>query len=133
MDVSEQTPPVLAPSTIEEALQHHRRGIEEALCHSTTMTYDDVVRKVNRGELLVAYNSGAILICGLDPLRDGWMLTMFVGAGDMDELMKLVDSAEALAKQNGVSVIACIGRPGWIKEGRKRGYRVETVVYVKEI
>jgi hypothetical protein len=116
-----------------EALYRYRVQVEEALRLSRTMSFLDLVEMVKDGKLIGYQSERAVLICELVRMHVGWLVTMFVGAGDHDGVMELVEQCEADAKRAGASGTVAIGRPGWIKDARKRGYRAETVIYVKEL
>lgn len=118
---------------VAQELHRYRYEIEDALSRSRTISYQDLPGLIEAGKLALYANDRAILIVEPIRLTVGWILCMFVAAGEMDHVMALVDHAEAVAKEKGASGVAAIGRPGWIKNARKRGYRIETVTLVKEL
>jgi len=57
-------------------------------------------------------------------------MDLILAAGDMAELMAMLEQAEAKARRDGIDRIVCTGRKGW---GRALpGYK-ELTVYVKEL
>jgi hypothetical protein len=117
---------------IVAALERHRWQVEDALGRAGNISYHELVKLVDEDAFIGYANDGAVLICEPIKLTLGWMLCMFVGAGENDKVMELVDQAESDAKRAGASAITAIGRHGWIPQARKRGYRTETVILVKE-
>lgn len=58
------------------------------------------------------------------------VMDLILAAGDMGELMAMLEQAEAKARADGIDRIVCTGRKGW---GRVLpGYK-ELTVYVKEL
>lgn len=116
-----------------EALHRYRYQVEDTLALSTAYTFHEIVDMVKAGDLIGYQNEGGVLLCEPVKMTLGWMLVIFMGAGEHDAVMRLVEQAESDAKRAGATWISAIGRPGWIKDARKRGYRVETVTYMKEL
>ncbi len=118
---------------VAQELHRYRYEIEDALGASSPITYHELPGLIEAGKLILYANDGAVLVC--EPIRHevGWSLCMFVSAGELGSVMELVDHAEKVAKEKGASAISAIGRPGWLKEARKRGYRTTTVIMSKEL
>jgi len=58
------------------------------------------------------------------------VMDLSLAAGDMEELMQMLDQAETKARTDGVDRIVCTGRKGWARA--LPGY-VPMTVYVKEL
>ena len=118
---------------VTQELHRYRWEIEDALGLSRKITYHELPGLIESGRLILYANDAAILIC--EPLRifGGWILCMFVAAGDMKHVLALVDHAEKVAKEKGALAITAVGRPGWMRIGKKLGYRTDAVTLVKEL
>lgn len=60
--------------------------------------------------------------------RQAW--SIWVAAGVMDEVLQLMQKAEDMARENGISAMVYLGRRGWI---RAAGYNEKAVIGVKEL
>ena len=119
---------------VTQELHRYRPEIERALGASRGhITYRDLPGLIEAGKLVLYSNDGAVLICEPIPLPQGWMLCMFVTAGEMQHALALAEQAERDAIRLGAVAISAIGRPGWERVLKKRGYRVETVIMAKEL
>lgn len=118
---------------VVQELHRYRWEIEDALGLSGKVTYHELPGLIEAGRLVLYANDAAILIC--EPLRifGGWILCIFVACGDMKHVLALVEHAEKAAKENGALAVTVVGRPGWMKIGRKLGYRTDAVTLVKEL
>jgi hypothetical protein len=115
----------------------HRYGhhLQRALDRSDgRVKLEDLQGLVDAGRLVVFANDGAAIAA--EPVKnpDGtWTLSISLAGGELNAAFELHDEAEAVARQLGASRMAVVGRLGWIKTLKSRGYRVHSVLLSKEL
>jgi hypothetical protein len=115
----------------------HRYGhhLERALARSDgRVKLEDLQGMVDAGRLVVFANDQAAIAA--EPVRaaDGtWGLTISLAGGELNAALELHDEAEAAARKLGASRMSAVGRQGWIKTLKSRGYRVHSVLLSKEL
>lgn len=98
------------------------------------MKLEDLQGLVDAGRLVVFANDLAAIAAEPVKAPDGtWTLSISLAGGDLDACLELHDEAEAAARQLGAARMAVIGREGWIKVLKSRGYRVHSVLLSKEL
>lgn len=115
----------------------HRYGhhLQRALDHSDgRVKLEDLQGLVDAGRLVVFGNDRAAIAAEPVKSPDGtWTLSVSLAGGDLDSCLELHDEAEAAARQLGASRMATVGREGWTKILKSRGYRVHSVLLSKEL
>jgi hypothetical protein len=115
----------------------HRYGhhLQRALDRSDgRVRLEDLQGMVDAGRLVVFANDKAAIAAEPVKSPDGtWTLTISLAGGDLDACLELHDEAEQAARQLGAARTAAIGRQGWIKVLKSRGYRVHSVLLRKEL
>lgn len=101
---------------------------------SDNYTLDEVFARIKAQHATIFAGESAVLICELVRQNDVLIGHGWLGAGDMDELIrKLRPQAEAWAKSNGAVAITIDGRSGWQRPLKSHGYGVDSVTLRKEI
>ena len=117
---------------IAQELHRYREQIELALLGSPTgLTFEELPGLIESGRLGLFANDHAILIAEPVPHDRGWVMSIFIVAGKLDAAQALIDRAEQVAKDGGAVAVATIGRPGWIREARRRGYLMSSATFTK--
>ena len=99
-----------------------RHLIEPTIAQSETpMTWEAVLK--TPVSVVEAENSVIVF-------QSGRVWTIWVAAGDMDEVLSLFDSMQIEARSLGVKKITYLGRPGWV---RAAGFETQAVFGVKEL
>lgn len=94
----------------------------------------DLQGMVDAGRLVVFANDRAALAAEPVKSPDGtWTFSISLVGGDMDAAFELHDEAETAARSLGASRMSIVGREGWVKVMKSRGYRTEAVLLSKEL
>jgi hypothetical protein len=115
-------------------LEDYREQIDSALAYSGgTHDFDDVARGVisAKMQLWPARNSCAITEIICYPKKK--VLHVFLAAGDKQELVGMIESAEAWGKTQGCESITMSGRHGWLRVLGKEGWKSVLTVMEKSI
>jgi hypothetical protein len=118
---------------VAQELHRYRYEIEDALSLSGRVTYHELPGLIEEGRLIPYVNDGAIVLCEPIQMTIGWIMCVFVAAGEMDACLRILDQIEADARAKEACAVTIVGRPGWIRVTRKRGYRTDAVTLVKEL
>lgn len=112
---------------LAEKLTRWRHLIEpETSSGLTPVCWDDVLSM----PLLVVEGDKSVLVLR-DCVIDGCTVrSIWVAAGELAEVLRLVTKAEAHAKQDGIAAVVFMGRRGWI---RVANYREVATLGVKEL
>ena len=98
------------------------------------MKLEDLQGLVDAGRLVVFANDKAAIAAEPVRLQDGgWCMSISLAGGDLDACLELHDEAEAAARKLGASRLSVIGRDGWSKVLKSRGYRIHSVLLSKEL
>lgn len=114
-------------------INDYRELIESALAYSGgTHTFDDVVDLVatGRAQLWPAPRGVAITEIVLYPRKR--VLNCFLAAGEMDQILDMVDSAIAWGKTQGCVSLTLSGRSGWQRVLDKHGFKPVFVTMERE-
>lgn len=99
-----------------EQLERQRVSICAALdCAGGTHTFDDVVDAIVGGRLLFMPLDESFYILEVLVFPQTKHLHIFLGGGDLNELVGQHDKIIEIAKFNGCSAVTIAGRSGWVK------------------
>jgi hypothetical protein len=118
---------------VAQELHRYRYELEDALSLSGTVTYPELPGLIEQGKLILYRHDRAVVLCEPIKMTIGWIMCIFAAAGDMDACLEVLDQIEAEARAKEASAVTIVGRPGWIRVTRKRGYRTDAVTLVKEL
>lgn len=115
----------------------HRYGhhLQRALARSDgRVRLEDLQGLVDAGRLVVFANDRAAIAAEPVKYPDGtWALSISLAGGDMDAAFELYDEAEQAARQLGAARMTIVGREGWTRVMKSRGYRTDAVLLSKEL
>jgi hypothetical protein len=113
-----------------QELEQYRPLIEAALAHTGgECTWDYVREEVQAGRAFLMVHPSGKSVAVLQPVRD---LHVFTASGDLGELMDMEADAAARAKASGFDRMTMIGREGWKRALKMRGWKPEAGL-VKEL
>jgi hypothetical protein len=103
--------------SMEEALQKAKPFVLDALQHGHGgYDWSDIVKEVILGNLLLWFGEDSCIITQFVEFPRKKSLHILIGAGDLDELKRMVDSSIVpFAKINGCKDMTLVGRKGWKK------------------
>ena len=112
-----------------EANRHH---IEAALEYSGgTHIYEDVERGILEGRMQIWPGKKSAAVTEIVEYPQKRVLNCFLAAGDMDEIIDMINSAIAWGKLQGCETLTLSGRKGWERVLSRHGF--ETVMVVMEL
>lgn len=91
------------------------------------MTWEEVLA----ADTVLFEGHKSVLLTHLAEIKGIKSLSVWVAAGELSEVLQLVDQAEDHARQAGCKQIVFIGRRGWIRAAK--GYRDTATIGVKEL
>ena len=111
-----------------------KKYIEAALEYSGG-THDiiDIYEGLYRGTMQLWPNKNSCLVTELVTYPKKKVLNVFLGGGDLTEILEMHDSVISWAKDQGCSALNMTGRFGWKKPLAKHGWKPLHSSYVKEI
>lgn len=105
-------------------LQHFRPLIEEALAYANGLcTWDELKTEVMDGRAFLIIHPSRKSVCVVQPVHD---LHFFTASGDMDDVMEMEAEATRRAKASGFDRMTLIGRKGWQRVLKSRGWKPES-------
>lgn len=112
-----------------------RPMIEAALAHSPGYeTIEDVERLIDDGTYLFWAAEQSAVVTEVSQYQRRRVLTVMHGGGDLAELLDYVEPALCVyARSIGCDAISGIGRRGWDRECKKRGYRLAHITMIKDL
>ena len=108
---------------INEEILRCRKWIEDALEYSGgTHDFDDIVDAIYSGrmQLWPAENSALVTEIIVYPRKK--VLHIFLGGGELQEILGMHDSVIEWAKLQGCEALTVAGRAGWSKPLKKHGW-----------
>ncbi len=112
----------------------YRTLIESALEYSGgTHTFDDVVQMVVEAKAQLWPAPRGVAITEIIEYPQKRVLHVFLYAGDLDQALEMVDSAEAWGRTQGCTSMTMSGRFGWQRVLDKHGWKPVLVTMEKPI
>ena len=122
-----------AHSPIDE-LTRCRTWIEAALEYSGgTHSFDDVAEALASGKMQLWPAPKGCIVTEIVVYPRKKVLNVFLGAGELDQLMDMHKDVIAWSKAQGCVAVTITGRHGWKKPLTKHGWKPLHASYVKEI
>ena len=122
-----------AHSPIDE-LARCRAWIEAALEYSGgTHNFDDVAEGLASGKMQLWPAPKGCIVTEIVVYPRKKVLNVFLGAGELDQLMDMHKDVIAWSKAQGCVAVTITGRHGWKKPLTKHGWKPLHASYVKEI
>lgn len=122
-----------AHSPIDE-LARCRSWIEAALEYSgDTHSFDDVAEALASGKMQLWPAPKGCIVTEIVVYPRKKVLNVFLGAGELDQLMDMHKDVIAWSKAQGCVAVTITGRHGWKKPLTKHGWKPLHASYVKEI
>lgn len=115
--VSPPTPALPVPPHFEA----HRERLAEAL-EGGFYSMDDVLRALAEGRAQFWPGNGAAMVTEIHTYPAETVLQVWLGAGDMGELLAMAPGIESWARLNGCTAVVVEGRQGWSKILKEKGY-----------
>lgn len=120
--------------TAEEEFERCRPWLEAALEYANdTHTIDDIKSGVITGRYQFWPADKAAMITEVQEYPQRRVFNVFLGGGDMGQLLDMIDAVEVYAKTIGCKSITVCGRKGWIKVLESRGARPLYTAVAKEL
>lgn len=114
--------------SVAEKLEKWRHLIEgETGAGLTPVPWDQVLRM----PLIVLDGEQSVLVLRDVSMGGRVVRTIWVAAGDLDEVLRLVAQAEDMARREGIPAMVFMGRRGWVRAAP--GYQELAVVGQKEL
>ena len=114
-------------------LDRARVWIEAALAHGGgTHTFEDIAEGIANGRMQFWPAPRGCLITELIVYPRKRVLNVFLGGGDLDQLVDMHDAVAAWAKAQGCDAATINGRPGWQRVYRGRGWKALATTLVKD-
>lgn len=114
-------------------IDQNRHHIEAALAYSGgTHDFDDVKQSILEGrmQLWPAPRGCAVTEIVVYPKKK--VLHVFLAAGEMDQIIEMIDSAVSWGKTQECTSMTIAGRPGWARVLAPYGYKPALSVLEKE-
>jgi hypothetical protein len=122
-----------AHTQIDE-LARCRPWIEAALEYSGgTHSFDDVAEALASGKMQLWPAPKGCIVTEIVVYPRKKVLNVFLGAGELDQLMDMHKDVIAWSKAQGCVAVTITGRHGWKKPLTKHGWKPLHASYVKEI
>ena len=122
-----------AHNPIDE-LARCRAWIEAALEYSgDTHSFDDVAEALASGKMQLWPAPKGCIVTEIVVYPRKKVLNVFLGAGELDQLMDMHKDVIAWSKAQGCEAVTITGRYGWKKPLTKHGWKPLHASYVKEI
>lgn len=105
-------------------LETYRPLIERALAHTGgAWTWEALAEELNSGRAFLLPSKSGRSVVVLQPVRD---LHVFTASGDLAELMEMEQDVSVMARASGYDRMTMIGREGWERVLRSRGWKPES-------
>ena len=105
-------------------VEANRKHIEAALEYSGgTHTFDDVAKMIYEGRLQIWPAPRGCAITEIVDYPQKRVLHCFAAAGEMDQILDMIDSAIAWGKTQGCTSLTLSGRLGWQRVLDKHGFK----------
>lgn len=123
----------MAEVTLADEIARCRQWIEAALEYSGgTHEFDDIVEGIYTGRFQLWPAKTSCLVTELVNYPRKRVLHVFLGGGDLEEIMGMHEDVIAWGKMQGCSALTMTGRLGWKKPLKEHGWTVPHQSYCKE-
>jgi len=113
-------------------LERCRGWIEAALEYGGgTHYYEDVVESIVSGKMQLWPAKDSCLVTEITVFPRKKVLHVFLGGGDLDEIIGMHSSVVQWAKAQGCESLTMTGRKGWAKPLKDNGWESQLVLYEK--
>lgn len=114
-------------------IDDNRHHIEAALAYSGgTHDFDDVKQSIISGQMQIWPAARGCAVTEIVVYPKKQVLHVFLAAGEMDQIVDMIDSAVEWGKQQGCVGMTIAGRHGWSRVLAKHGYKAVMTVLEKE-
>lgn len=97
----------------------------------STHNLEDVIDALNAGDMQAFWNDDAIVITEVCQTPRRQFVNIFLAAGTLEGVYALQPQVSAFATSTGVTEpVQMVGRPGWGKHLKKRGWKKQAEVWV---
>lgn len=115
-------------------LQRCRDWIEAALEYSEgTHLFEDIVAGVMEGRMQLWPAPEGCLVTEIITYPRKKVLNVFLGGGDMDQLIDMHDALSEWGRMQGCDAATINGRPGWQRVYKSRGWKPIHTCLSKEL
>lgn len=115
-------------------LDHYRDMIESALAYSGgTHTFQDVADMVIAGKAQIWPAPRGVAITEIIEYPQKRVLHVFLAAGEMDQLLDMIKSAEDWGRTQNCTSLTMSGRFGWQRVLDKHGFKPVLVTMEREV
>lgn len=124
--------------TAFDAIARARPYIEAALEHGSALgapahTFDDIARGILSGVFTLWPLPSGCMVTEFVQYPRKRVLHVFLGGGDLGEIIDMHDMFDAFARQNGCSEMTVTGRAGWSRVLVNHGWKREHVTMARAI
>jgi hypothetical protein len=125
-------PPVREVAKPPHAHWERCKGWIEAGLEDTLFKISDIEEQLAKGDAVLWPGSKCALVTEFVTYPNGERLSQVMSAGgDLEEIDSMVPGMEAYARLNGCSRSTIVGRRGWERVMKKRGYSFLSVTLTK--
>lgn len=116
-------------------IHDYREQIENALEYSGgTHLFEDVVEGVKTGKMQMwPHPNGSVAITEVICYPRKKVIHVFLAAGEMDDLLDMIDAAAAWGRSQGCTGMTMAGRHGWSRVLDKHGWKSVLTVMERKI
>lgn len=124
----------MAPDSAFDVVEAYRPYIERALRHSGgTHSFEDVKEAIEQGLMQLWPVPGGCIVTEILQFPRRRVLNVFLGGGDMAQLLDLHESVIAWAREQGCDAVRASGRWGWKRVLPKHGWEPMHMNYERSI
>ena len=116
--------------TVEQKFERLSPALDASLNYAIrTHSVEDVKKAVEAGLMHFWPVDNSVVITEMSEYPQAKILNIFIGGGDADDLMKVLDDLRVWGKTLGCSHVAFLGRQGWHKRLTARGWTDHRMSY----
>lgn len=124
----------MAADSAFDVVDAYRPHIERALAHSGgTHSYEDVKEAIEQGLMQLWPVRGGCIVTEIIEFPRRRVLNVFLGGGDMAQLLDLHESVIAWARAQGCDAVRASGRWGWKRVLPEHGWEPTHMNYERAI
>lgn len=115
-------------------IEANRDLIESALRYSGgTHSFDDISQAVLDGRMQIWPAPKGVAITEIIVYPRAKVLHIFLAAGEMDQLLDMIDAAREWGRSQGCTSLTMTGRPGWERVLGNHGWSRRSITMTREI